>query len=56
LAFVRERWKDIYPELLLRTLLIGYLYGITSECKLGIEPFYSSCSKKSSPLPRDRAV
>ena len=39
-AFVRERLKDSYsemgrpsidPELLLRILLIGYLYGITSE-------------------------
>jgi len=42
-AFVRERLKDSYsetgrpsidPELLLRILLIGYLYGITSERKL----------------------
>jgi transposase len=42
-AFVRERWKQSYsemgrpsidPELLLRILLIGYLYGITSERKL----------------------
>src|SRR5580698_2668372 len=42
-AFVRERLKDSYsetgrpsidPELLLRMLLIGYLYGITSERKL----------------------
>ena len=41
--FVRERLKDSYsetgrpsidPELLLRILLIGYLYGITSERKL----------------------
>jgi len=41
--FVRERLKDTYseigrpsidPELLLRILLIGYLYGITSERKL----------------------
>ncbi len=41
--FVRERLKDRYsdtgrpsidPELLLRILLIGYLYGITSERKL----------------------
>src|SRR6202140_1133424 len=39
-AFVREKLKDSYsetgrpsidPELLLRILLIGYLYGITSE-------------------------
>jgi transposase len=43
LAFVRERLQDSYsetgrpsidPELLLRILLIGYLYGITSERKL----------------------
>jgi transposase len=43
LAFVRERLRDSYsengrpsidPELLLRILLIGYLYGITSERKL----------------------
>src|SRR5271165_5407521 len=43
LAFVRERLKDSYsetgrpsidPELLLRILPIGYLYGITSERKL----------------------
>jgi transposase len=41
--FVRERLKETYseigrpsidPELLLRILLIGYLYGITSERKL----------------------
>ena len=43
LGFVRERLKASYsetgrpsidPELLLRILLIGYLYGITSERKL----------------------
>jgi len=43
LEFVRERLKESYsetgrpsidPELLLRILLIGYLYGITSERKL----------------------
>src|SRR5437016_9566771 len=42
-AFVREKLKDSYsetgrpsidPELLLRILLIGYVYGITSERKL----------------------
>jgi len=42
-AFVREKLKDSYsetgrpsidPELLLRIVLIGYLYGITSERKL----------------------
>src|SRR6202161_4516951 len=42
-VFVRERLKDSYsdtgrpsidPELLLRILLIGYLYGISSERKL----------------------
>ena len=41
--FVRERLRNSYretgrpsidPELLLRILLIGYLYGITSERKL----------------------
>ena len=41
--FVRERLKQSYsdmgrpsidPELLLRILLIGYLYGITSERRL----------------------
>src|SRR5438309_1411015 len=41
--FVREQLKDSYsetgrpsidPELLLRILLIGYLYGVTSERKL----------------------
>jgi transposase len=41
--FVGEKWKDAYseigrpsvdPELLLRILLIGYLYGLTSERKL----------------------
>src|ERR1700737_524864 len=43
LAFVREKLKESYsdtgrpsidPELLLGILLIGYLYGITSERKL----------------------
>ena len=42
--FVRQQLKDSYsetgrpsidPELLLRMLLIGYLYGITSERKAG---------------------
>src|ERR1700730_19414246 len=42
-AFVREQLKDRYsetgrpsidPELLLRILLIGYLYGITRDRKL----------------------
>src|SRR5947209_5642339 len=42
-AFVREKLKESYsetgrpsidPELLLRILLIGYLYGITSERRL----------------------
>src|ERR1700751_34947 len=44
--FVRQQLKDSYsetgrpsidPELLLRILLIGYLYGVTSERKLGEE-------------------
>ncbi len=43
LTFVRDKLEDSYsetgrpsidPELLLRILLIGYLYGITSERKL----------------------
>src|SRR6202162_2198578 len=42
-SFVRERLKDSYsstgrpsidPEILLRLLLVGYLYGITSERRL----------------------
>jgi transposase len=42
-AFVRERLRDTYsaigrpsidPEVLLRLLLVGYLYGITSERRL----------------------
>ena len=42
-SFVRERLKDFYspmgrpsidPEVLLRLLLVGYLYGITSERRL----------------------
>jgi transposase len=43
LSFVRERVKGLYsstgrpsidPEVLLRLLLVGYLYGITSERRL----------------------
>src|SRR5712691_8389729 len=43
LSFVRERLKGLYsstgrpsvdPEVLLRLLLVGYLYGITSERRL----------------------
>lgn len=43
LSFVRDRVKDLYsgtgrpsldPEVLLRLLLVGYLYGITSERRL----------------------
>src|SRR5215471_11982462 len=43
LSFVRERLKDSYsstgrpsidPEVVLRLLLVGYLYGITSERRL----------------------
>ena len=46
-GFVRKRLKDSYsetgrpsidPELLLRILLIGYLYGVSSERKLVEEP------------------
>ena len=42
-GFVRERLRDTYsamgrpsidPEVLLRLLLVGYLYGITSERRL----------------------
>jgi hypothetical protein len=42
-SFVREQVKDFYsptgrpsidPEVLLRLLLVGYLYGITSERRL----------------------
>src|SRR5436853_485532 len=48
-AFVRERLRQSYsetgrpsidPELLLRILLIGYLYGITSEPKPVEEPVH----------------
>jgi transposase len=47
-VFVRERLRESYsetgrpsidPELLLRILLIGYLYGITSERKLVEAPY-----------------
>ena len=43
LSFIREKVKHLYshtgrpsidPEILLRMLLIGYLYGITSERRL----------------------
>ena len=46
-SFVRGRLKDAYsrrgrpsidPEILLRMLLVGYLYGITSERRLGACP------------------
>ena len=52
LAFVRERLKDSYsetgrpsidPELLLRILLIGYLYGITREHLSGGERIGGNC-------------
>src|SRR6516164_9056800 len=42
-SFAREQLRESYsdtgrrsidPELLLRIVLIGYLYGISSECKL----------------------
>jgi hypothetical protein len=51
LAFVREELKESYsdtgrpsidPELLLRILLIGYLYGISSERKLVEELSHAS--------------
>ena len=50
--FVRERLKDSYsetgrpsidPELLLRILLIGYLYGVTSACRC-YQPRYGAFS------------
>ena len=46
-GFVRERLRDTYsavgrpsidPEVLLRLLLVGYLYGITSERRLMLKP------------------
>jgi transposase len=46
-GFVRERLRDTYsavgrpsidPEVLLRLLLVGYLYGITSERCLMLKP------------------
>jgi len=66
--FVRHQLKDRYsetgrpsidPELLLRILLIGYLYGISSERKLGgraqqgtprEKPILCACF--STPTPR----
>ena len=44
-----ERLPSVDPELLLRILLIGYLYGITSERKLGenritLDPMWRSPS------------
>src|SRR5271166_2676475 len=71
-AFVRERLKDSYsetgrpsidPELLLRILLIGYLYGITSERKLVEElrmhlsvdgSFVEANAAKESRIPREQ--
>jgi transposase len=58
-AFVREKLKASYsetgrpsidPELLLRILLIGYLYGISSERKL-VEPrLYLYRDRKRRPV------
>ena len=54
-AFVRERLKPSYsetgrpsvdPEILLRILLIGYLYGITSERKL-VEELLARADRRS---------
>ena len=79
LAFVRERLKESYsetgrpsidPELLLRILLIGYLYGITSERKLveelrmhlawrwftASEPFTSGHDSTTRPLSSARRL
>jgi transposase len=55
-GFVRERLRDTYsaigrpsidPEVLLRLLLVGYLYGITSESRLMEEVRMGVCGKKS---------
>src|ERR1700694_6169529 len=62
-AFVREKLKDSYsetgrpsiaPELLLRILLIVYLYGITSERKL-VEELCMHLTG-SRPSPRGQPV
>jgi transposase len=56
--FVRKQLQDSYsetgrpsidPELLLRILLIGYLYGITSERKL-VEELRTSRSAEASTM------
>jgi transposase len=58
-AFVRERLKQSYsetgrpsidPERLLRILLIGYLYGITSERKLVDELRMHLAWRRSGPV------
>jgi hypothetical protein len=55
--FVREQLKDSYsengrpsidPELLFRILLIGYLYGITSERRLSVARIFSVPRRKLS--------
>src|SRR5713101_4942570 len=59
-AFVREKLKDSYsetgrpsidPELLLRILLIGYLYGVTSERRL-----VEAKAAKESRIPREQLL
>jgi hypothetical protein len=61
---VRQQLKDSYsetgrpsvdPELLLRILLIGYLYGITSERKL-VEELRMHPSSDSIRRPSQRAA
>ena len=49
---MKESYRDtgrpsIDPELLLRILLIGYLYGITSERKLVEETAHASAIRRS---------
>ncbi len=64
-AFVRERLKQSYnetgrrsidPELLLRILLIGYLYGITSERKLVCERYSGLHCRRASAIRSAWAV
>jgi len=60
--FVREKLKDSYsdtgrpsidPELLLRILLIGYLYGVTSERKLIEELRMHLAWRRTHARPKD---
>ena len=63
--FVREKLKDSYsdtgrpsidPELLLRILLIGYLYGVTSERKLVEELQMHLAWRSGSRLPDSASI